>query len=161
MRAGRAAVWLLLVAGCGGDSESDRDGLYRVINGGTVQREHGWAGVRRGETSLRTDLLPLGVWHALRERIDQAELDVVTRCLEQVRTYNACFTELPCEAFEDRRQPAWLSGIELAPCGCGVAGYAPEPGWIVRRAVLPENLSACEGVLPLQGAPPTPDFACP
>lgn len=101
------------------------------------------------------------VWHALRERIDQAELVVVTRCLEQVRTYNACFTELPCEAFEDRRQPAWLSGIELAPCGCGVADYAPEPGWIVRRAVLPENLSACEGVLPLQGAPPTPGFACP
>lgn len=156
-----AAVVTALAGGCGGESESDRDRLFSLVSGGTVQRTHACREVQDDEVSVWAGDAPAAVWEALRARIQRAAIEDVTRCLTEVREYNECFSELPCTAFESRTQPAWLYGSENAPCGCGIFSSMTEGPFAHLLGPLPDNLASCVGLLPLGRFPPLPGFTCP
>jgi hypothetical protein len=157
----RLATWALAgAAGCGGETESERDELFSLVSGGSMQRAHTCQAVRDEETSLWAGFAPEQSWEMLRLRVDQAASDEVTRCLDEVRAYNECFLALPCSAFVDRAQPAWLLGTQFAPCGCGVESGPTIGPFVERRGTLPENLRACAEILPIGPLPPEVGFTC-
>jgi hypothetical protein len=156
-----AAVITALAGGCGGESESDRDRLFSLVSGGSVQRAHACREVRDSEISVLAGGVPAAAWEALRARIQRADIEDVTRCLAEVREYNACFYDLPCTAFESREQPAWLYGSNLAPCGCGISSSMFEGPFVLSLGPLPDNLASCVDLLPLGPLPPHPGFTCP
>ena len=155
-------MWAVACASCGGDGETDREQLYRLVSSGAVQRAHACLAVREAEQSIWKGYMPTVLWQVLRERIDAAESEHVMRCLDEIVEYNACFSELPCDAFEERTQPAWVEGINFAPCGCGVVDFAPAPGpFVDTLGPLPDSLAWCAGLLPLSHPAPGPMFTCP
>ena len=152
-----------LVFGCAGQGrpDPDRDALFATVTNGSIQRGHTCPEVRDAEISSRNGELPMSVTSAVQRNIEDAELGDVQRCLAEVKSYNQCFLDLPCEAFSSGTTPAWLLGAEAAPCGCGVDTEKVPPGPFATRGVLPDTLAACAGLLPILSPLPRPIVSCP
>jgi hypothetical protein len=150
------ALTLCLVSGCGGrvEPDPDREALFETTTNGSIQRAHRCEDVRRAEISSVNGPVPKSESNALRGRIEEAERSDVQRCLADVKAYNECFFELPCDVFAEASSPAWLLGVNAAPCACGVVDM-PFAG------PLPQTLASCVGILPVEVAPPRPGFSCP
>jgi len=144
-----APLALCFALGCSGGAvaaDPERVTLFETVTNGSIQRAHPCQMVRDTEASLR--FLPEADLTALRIKIGQAELDDVRICLAQVQAYDECFSEVPCDALEYGRHPAWLLGSELAPCACGVdTEHLNQP--FGTHGVLPDTLAACTGLLPI------------
>jgi hypothetical protein len=149
---------LLLLFSCAGRSEwgPDREALFIIATSGSTQRDHACQEVRDAEFSSRNGFVTETMADALRQRIAEAKLSDVQRCLEDVQAYNQCYLDLPCGAFADGAGavPAWALGANSAPCACGVV-QMPFAG------PLPSSLASCIGILPISVGPARPGFACP
>jgi hypothetical protein len=149
---------LLVLFSCAGRSEwgPDREALFVIVTTGSAQHDHPCQQVRDAELSSRNGFLTKALTDTLRERIAEAELGDVQRCLADVQVYNQCFLGLACDAFMDGAgaAPAWLLGADAAPCACGVVRM-PFAG------PLPTSLASCIGILPVSIGPPRSGFACP
>lgn len=149
---------VLLLLGCAGRSEwgPDREALFVIATSGSTQRGHACQQARDAEFSSRTGFLTKSMADALRQRLSEAELGDVQRCLEDVEMYNQCYLDLPCDAFTDGagHVPAWALGANTAPCACGVV-HMPFGG------PLPASLASCIGILPVSSGPARPGFSCP
>src|SRR5689334_17764750 len=123
---------------CGGQVRTDREELYDLLLSNELHEVHKCRDVLRALDEYRPEELAPALWR----RIEQAEMEDVSRCLLEVEEYNRCYAALDCTELSEDTYPAWV-GVGSIPCSCG----AVPPGPL--QTYLPESLADCTGILPL------------
>ncbi|HXS16730.1 MAG TPA: hypothetical protein VN764_06060 [Polyangiaceae bacterium] len=130
---------------CGGQVRTDRDELYDLLLSNELHEEHKCRDVLRALDEYRPEELAPALWR----RIEQAEMEDVSRCLLQVEEYNRCYAALDCDEVSEDTYPAW-AGVGEIPCSCGEVLIGP------LSVRLADSLGDCQRILPLWNAGPEP-----